>query len=80
MILRWHLQDGHIAIPGSHNEKHIQENFDIFDFELTPDEMEQIASLDKNERLGDWWRRHYETIFDIYSIEYYGIGTHSLRK
>ncbi len=51
MILRWHLQDGHIAIPGSHNEKHIQENFD---FELTPDEMEQIASLDKNERLGDW--------------------------
>ena len=54
MILRWHLQDGHIAIPGSHNEKHIQENFDIFDFELTPDEMEQIASLDKNERQGDW--------------------------
>ena len=53
-ILRWHLQDGHIAIPGSHNEKHIQENFDIFDFELTPDEMMQIAALDKNERLGDW--------------------------
>lgn len=54
VILRWHLQDGHIAIPGSHNEKHIQENFNIFNFELTPDEMEQIASLDKNERLGDW--------------------------
>ena len=54
MILRWHLQDGHIAILGSHNEKHIQENFDIIDFELTLDEMEQIASLDKNERLGDW--------------------------
>lgn len=54
VILRWHLQDGHIAIPGSHNETHIQENFDIFDFELTPDEMTQIATLDKNERLGDW--------------------------
>lgn len=54
VILRWHLQDGHIAIPGSHNEKHIQENFDIFDFELTPDEMTKIAALDKNERLGDW--------------------------
>ena len=54
VILRWHLQDGHIAIPGSHNEKHIQENFDIFDFELTSDEMAQIAALDKNERLGDW--------------------------
>lgn len=36
------------------NETHIQENFDIFDFELTPDEMTQIAALDKNERLGDW--------------------------
>ena len=54
VILRWHLQDGHIAIPGSHNETHIQENFDIFDFELTLDEMTQIAALDKNERLGDW--------------------------
>ena len=54
VILRWHLQDGHIAIPGSHNEKHIQENFNIFDFELTPDEMMQIAALNKNERLGDW--------------------------
>ena len=54
VILRWHLQDGHIAIPGSHNEKHIQENFDVFDFELTPDEMTQIAALNKNERLGDW--------------------------
>lgn len=54
VILRWHLQDSHIAIPGSHNEKHIQENFDIFDFELTSEEMEQIAALNKNERLGDW--------------------------
>lgn len=54
VILRWHLQAGQIAIPGSHNEKHIQENFDIFDFELSSDEMSQIAALDKNERLGDW--------------------------
>lgn len=54
VILRWHLQDGHIAIPGSHNEKHIQENFDIFDFELSSHEMAEIAALDKNERLGDW--------------------------
>ena len=54
VILRWHLQDGHIAIPGSHNETHVQENFDIFDFELTSEEMEQIAALNKNERLVDW--------------------------
>lgn len=54
IILRWHLQDGHIAIPGSSNEKHIQENFEIFDFELTDEEMSQMTALDKNERLGDW--------------------------
>lgn len=54
VILRWHLQTGNIAIPGSHNEKHIQENFEIFDFELTDEEMSQMTALDKNDRLGDW--------------------------
>ncbi len=54
VILRWHLQDGHIAIPGSSNEEHIQENFDIFDFELTDEEMQQMSALEKNERHGDW--------------------------
>ena len=54
VILRWHLQAGNIAIPGSHNEKHIQENFEIFDFELTDEEMNQMTALDKNNRLGDW--------------------------
>jgi len=54
VILRWHLQAGNIAIPGSHNEKHIQENFEIFDFELTDEEMSQMTALDKNDRLGDW--------------------------
>ena len=50
VILRWHLQAGNIAIPGSSNEDHIKENFDIFDFELTDEEMAQITALDKNER------------------------------
>lgn len=54
VILIWHLQAGNIAIPGSHNEKHIQENFEIFDFELTDEEMSQMTALDKNNRLGDW--------------------------
>lgn len=54
VILRWHLQDGHIAIPGSSNEEHIQENFDIFDFELTDEEMQQMSALEKNQRHGDW--------------------------
>ena len=54
IILRWHLQAGNIAIPGSSNEAHIQENFEIFDFELTDEEMEQMTALDKNRRFADY--------------------------
>lgn len=50
IILRWHVQDGNIVIPGSKNNRHIQSNFDIFDFELTADEMAEIAVLDKGVR------------------------------
>lgn len=48
IILRWHIQDGNIVIPGSKNTDHIRDNFDIFDFELTEDEMEEIAALDRD--------------------------------
>ena len=54
IILRWHLQAGNIAIPGSSNEKHIQENYEIFDFELSEDEMAQMTALNKNERFTDY--------------------------
>lgn len=54
IILRWHLQMGYIAIPGSSNESHIAENFDIFDFELSEDEMQDLKDLDKNERFADY--------------------------
>ena len=50
IILRWHIQDGNIVIPGSKNPDHIKDNFDIFDFALTDVEMEQIAALDKQKR------------------------------
>ena len=50
VLLRWHLQAGNIAIPGSSNEAHIAENFDIFDFELTDAEMQRIAAMDQNRR------------------------------
>lgn len=50
IILKWHNQMGFIVIPGSRNPEHIKENFDIFDFELTPEEMAEIVKLDKNER------------------------------
>lgn len=50
IILRWHIQDGNIVIPGSKNPAHIKDNFDLFDFSLTEEEMEKIAALDKNTR------------------------------
>lgn len=50
IILRWHLQAGSIVIPGSKNPDHIRANFDLFDFELTGEEMEQIGALDRNKR------------------------------
>lgn len=50
IILRWHIQDGNIVIPGSKNPTHIKDNFDLFDFALTDDEMIQIATMDKQKR------------------------------
>ncbi|MBE8954297.1 MAG: aldo/keto reductase [Quinella sp. 2Q5] len=54
IVLRWQFQDGYIAIPGSSNPKHIAENFDIFDFRLTPDEMNQMHGLNRNQRFENW--------------------------
>lgn len=50
IILRWHIQDGNIVIPGSKNPDHIRDNFDLFDFALTDEEMGEIAALDKQKR------------------------------
>ena len=54
VILRWDLQRGVVIIPGSSNPDHIKENISIFDFELTDEEMSQIAALDRNEK-HDWY-------------------------
>lgn len=54
IILRWQLQAGNIAIPGSSNEDHIAEDYDIFDFELTEEEMNRLNALDRDERFADY--------------------------
>ena len=46
IILRWHIQSGFITIPKSVRVERIKENFEIFDFELTPEEMNDINKLD----------------------------------
>ncbi len=50
IILRWHIQDGNIVIPGSRNPAHIRDNFDLFDFALTGEEMASIAAMDRKKR------------------------------
>lgn len=54
VLLRWQLQSGNIAIPGSTNPAHIAEDYDIFDFELTPDDMAEIDALDQNHRFASY--------------------------
>ena len=54
VILRWNLQKGVVVIPGSSNPDHIQENTELYDFELTDAEMAQINALDRGEK-HDWY-------------------------
>ena len=52
IMLRWHLQEGRSAIPKSTNPGRIAENFDVFDFELSADELSRIDALDRGVRNG----------------------------
>lgn len=54
VILRWNLQRGIVVNPGSSNPDHIKENLDVFGFELTREEMEQIGTLNRNEK-HEWY-------------------------
>ena len=49
IILKWHTQMGFSAVPGSRNENHILENIDLFDFDLTAQEMSEIEKLNKHQ-------------------------------
>jgi 2,5-diketo-D-gluconate reductase A len=52
VMLRWHLQQGRSAIPKSTNPARITKNFDIFDIELTGEELASIDALDTGVRNG----------------------------
>ena len=69
IILRWHIQAGNIVIPGSKNPAHIKDNFDLFDFSLTEEEMEKIAALDKDTRYytstPEMLRKYAEMVPDV---------------
>ena len=69
IILRWHIQAGNIVIPGSKNPAHIKDNFDLFDFSLTEEEMAKITALDKDTRYytstPEMLRRYAEMVPDV---------------
>jgi 2,5-diketo-D-gluconate reductase A len=52
VILRWHIQTGHIVIPRSSNPGRIVQNFTVFDFELSAEDMAAIAAIEQVKRLG----------------------------
>lgn len=59
VALRWIVQLGAVAIPKAASREHAESNFDVFDFELTDEEMERIAAIDESERhvdpgFADW--------------------------
>ena len=67
IILRWHIQIGNIVIPKSSNPVHLKENFEIFDFELTKEEMEEIKKLDQEKYYFNVPFAEYEKIIDSYN-------------
>lgn len=52
IVLRWHLQIGNVVIPKSVTPSRIQENIDVFDFELPDAEIEALSTLDRGGRIG----------------------------
>jgi diketogulonate reductase-like aldo/keto reductase len=52
VVLRWHIQLGNVVIPKSVTPERIHENVEIFDFELSEDDMDAIARLDAGARTG----------------------------
>ncbi len=54
IVLRWQLQENYIVIPGSSNKAHIEENFDVFDFRLSENDMSLMRALNKNKRFENW--------------------------
>ena len=69
IILRWHIQEGTIIFPKSTNPQHIWDNFDIFDFALTDEEMAEIRALDCGKRYYTATLAEQERNFSAWKLE-----------
>uniref|UniRef100_A0A914WK48 NADP-dependent oxidoreductase domain-containing protein n=1 Tax=Plectus sambesii TaxID=2011161 RepID=A0A914WK48_9BILA len=70
VAIRWSIQRGLIVIPKSTNEHRIKENFDVFDFELSKDEMAKMAGIDRNWRIFDLAARNGDHKYYPYIVEF----------
>jgi len=52
VVLRWHVERGSIIFPKSSSPRRLEENFEIFDFALSEEDMNRISALDRHERTG----------------------------
>lgn len=69
IVLRWGVQRGTAVIPKTSRSERLSENIDIYDFELSDEEMKQVASLDRNQRFNDpgvFCEQAFHTFFPIY--------------
>ena len=62
VILRWHIEKGNIIFPKSSNPVHIKENIDIFDFQLTKEDIEKIDGLKKGPIFTAQWDEKLKNI------------------
>ena len=70
IILRWHIQNNYVAIPGSADENEIAENFDIFDFELTDEDLEKMQKLDTGTRFFTMSEEEQERAFTGFAPDF----------
>lgn len=69
IVLRWGVQRGTAVIPKTSRPARLKENLDIYDFELSDEEMKQVASLDRHQRFNDpgvFCKQAFQTFFPIY--------------
>ena len=66
VALRHHVQRGIVVIPKSVHKERMKENIDIFDFELSVDEMEQLKKLDENKSM---WAEYDDPMIVQYAME-----------